>query len=327
MIMKKFIAIIAILALFCAANAQDVTFTISDGVANASVKQKMQTALSRLLSAINNADRQNGNIDFAGIDITAEGKDALAFTWADIHFSTEEDDIVDHCIMTRNSRGAVQSYQIRNIGVDIHPVDDSYDGPARQELCVDFDTSGRITDVNFAMANSMYLSVMRDGMRLGDTDKRLQIIAWCEKLRNAYNQKDMNFMEAIYSDDALIITGKVIKERRASDVGMVNTQRVQYVKQNKRQYLDNLRRVFNRQAHNGYINVLFDDYRIVRHPSKTNYYGVTLTQKWHSRGYSDEGILFLIWDFSNEDEPKIHVRTWQPTSEEAFTLSDFKLPE
>ena len=28
--------------------------------------------------------------------------------------------------------------------------------------------------------------------------------------------------------------------------------------------------------------------------------------------YSDEGYLFLVWDFSDEENPKIHVRTWQP---------------
>ncbi len=70
----------------------------------------------------------------------------------------------------------------------------------------------------------------------------------------------------------------------------------------------------------------FDDYRIVRHRSKPQYYGVTLTQKWATKSYQDLGTVFLVWDFSDEDAPKIHVRTWQPMSEKAFQLNDFKLP-
>ena len=44
----------------------------------------------------------------------------------------------------------------------------------------------------------------------------------------------------------------------------------------------------------------------------------------------------MIWDFTNEDQPKIHVRTWQPdwidkdkgqrlNPNDVFTLSDFVL--
>lgn len=324
--MKKILSLIIFAALATGARAE-VVFTISDGVADQALCKRMQTSVSNLLTAINNACQSNSDINFTGVNITDDATHSLCMTWEGVHFSTEDNDIVDHCFMMRNASGGVRAYQLRNIGVNMTPIDDSYDGESRQEICVDFSPSGKITDINFAMSNSEYLTVMRDGTRLGDTENRLQIISWCEKLKNAYNQKDMSFMEAIFSDDALIITGKVIKERRHSDVQIANPQRVEYVKQNKKEYLANLRKVFDRQSHNGYINVLFDDYRVVRHPSKPNYYGVTLTQKWHSRGYSDEGILFLIWDFNNPDEPQIHVRTWQPSIDTAFTLGDFKLPE
>lgn len=77
---------------------------------------------------------------------------------------------------------------------------------------------------------------------------------------------------------------------------------------------------------NKYINVKFSDYKIVRHGAKPNYYGVTLKQDWATSSYKDQGIVFLVWDFTNEDAPKIHVRTWQPLTEQAFALGDFKLP-
>ena len=112
-------------------------------------------------------------------------------------------------------------------------------------------------------------------------------------------------------------------KRVPGDMARSNPAKVEYVQQTKQQYLTGLRRVFR---NNKYINVKFSDYKIVRHGSKPNYYGVTLIQDWKTSNYSDQGIVFLVWDFSNEDEPKIHVRTWQPMSEEAFSLGNFVLP-
>ncbi|MCI6830321.1 MAG: hypothetical protein MR924_13905, partial [Prevotella sp.] len=42
-------------------------------------------------------------------------------------------------------------------------------------------------------------------------------------------------------------------------------------------------------------------------------YGVRLHQSWKSSTYSDEGYLFLLWEFPEDgSDPIIHVRTWQP---------------
>ena len=74
---------------------------------------------------------------------------------------------------------------------------------------------------------------------------------------------------------------------------------------------------------------MFDEVEVAMHPVDVNYYGVTLKQSWNSDGYSDEGHLFLLWDFSNPDMPQIHVRTWQPeewikkTGEKVFSMDDF----
>lgn len=326
--MKKLLPFLIAIGLAVIPLEAKVQFAISDGISDAGLTRRIESSMSTLLTAINEACATNSDINFSSINISEDARYALCMTWNVVHFSTEDDDIVEQIAKIAGSKGTAKGYQIRNIGVDMHPIDDTYDGDMRQELCIDFDPAGKITDINFAMPNSQYLSVMRDGARLGDTERRLQIVSWCEKLRNAYNQQDINFMDAIFSEDALIITGRVIKERKVSDVKLINLQKVEYVKQTKQQYLAKLKKIFDIQKQTkGYINVQFDDYNVVRHPSKTNYYGVTLNQKWHTRGYSDEGTLFLIWDFSNPDEPKIHVRTWQPTIDKTFTLSDFKIPD
>ena len=74
----------------------------------------------------------------------------------------------------------------------------------------------------------------------------------------------------------------------------------------------------------------FDHISLMRHSSKENIYGVTLHQTWQTSGYSDEGWLFLLWDFSDPEHPQIHVRTWQPdqlaAKDGVFALDDFFIP-
>jgi len=242
-------------------------------------------------------------------------------SWNQSPFRTEDPEIVTFAITQKKKNGTIRGYQLRNIGMTM--TGSNYDGEPRQEISIDFSPTGRITDFNFTMPTHVYVGLLKTGEQLDDLDQRLQIIHWCEQFAKAYRDKNKAFMEAIFSDDALIITGKLVMTHSKSDVAMNNSARVEYVKKNKRQYLDQLYKIFEKQP---YVNVKFDDYRIVRHPSKPQYYGVTLTQKWATKGYQDLGTVFLVWDFTDEDKPKIHVRTWQPISEQVFKLNDFKLP-
>lgn len=322
--MKK-ILFLLLLSICCfEGNAQDeVNFEFSDGIENVSLKSKIENQIMKLLTAINRAERMNTDINYAGINIDNPASQSIGMLWNNVHFRCLDDDIVEHCLQLRNGGNSLRGYQVRNIAIEMKPLDNTYTDDLNQEVCIDFDTSGKITDFNITMGIRQYTRLMKEGVELDDMDRRMQIIHFCEQFRTAYNQKDIKFMEDVFSDDALIITGKVT-QRVPSEIGMAKTK-IEYSVQGKQQYLSNLRNVFSKQ---GYINVKFDDYRIKRHGAKPNYYGVTLVQEWNSTTYGDKGIVFLVWDFTNENAPKIHVRTWQPmeTSEdEIFTLNKFKL--
>ncbi|MBD9271463.1 MAG: nuclear transport factor 2 family protein [Prevotella sp.] len=301
--------------------AQKVNFEFSDGIEEGILKTKMEQQMSSLLSAINEANAVNADVNFSSIDITDDASASLTMTWEQVHFSIEDDDIVDHCISLPGKSGG---FRIQNIGVLMNPKEESgYDGEKRREIYIDFDKTGKIVDFNFTLGMNMYTEILKKGEELGDLDRRMQIIDWCEHFAKAYCDKNMKFMQTIFSDDAIIITGKMTMQRVHTDMGMKDQAKVKYVQQTKSQYLSNLSRVF---ASNSYVNVKFEDYTVIRHGAKPNYYGVTLRQKWHTARYSDEGTVFLIWDFSNEEAPRILVRTWQPTTEKAFKMGDFKLP-
>ena len=322
--MKKYLTtLLTILVMLPATmlGQDEVNLELSDGIEVGKVKNNMERNASLLLTAINRAERTNSDINYSGINIDNLASQSIGAMWNNVHFRIIDDDIVEHCLRVKSSNGAVINYQVRNIAIEMKPLDDSYVGELNQEVCINFDRNGKISDFNITMGLQQYMRLMKDGEKLNDLDRRMQILHWVEQFRNAYVQKDIKFMENVFSDDALIITGKVVK-RRHTDMKPIN---VEYTTQGKQQYLAGLRRVFR---NNSYINVKFDDITIVRHGAKPNYYGVTLKQGWFTKNYSDEGIVFIVWDFTDELNPKIHVRTWQPMQtdeEQIFTLKNFKL--
>lgn len=316
---KTFTLWLSILMVFYC-HAQTVTFEFSDGIEDGYLKTKMESNVSRLLTAINEANAADKDINYTGIDIDLDASASIGMTWNNLHFQIEDEDYVDHCVKITGKHGG---YRVQNIGILVNPLPNSgYDGESRREIYIDMNRDGKIVDFNFTLGMNEYTEILKKGEELGDLDRRLQIINWCEHFAKAYCDKNIRFMQTIFSDDAIIITGKLTMKRVPGDRIQMRKQ-VTYTTQTKQQYLSRLEQVFR---YNEYVNVKFDEYKVIRHGAKPNYYGVTLKQKWHTPRYSDEGIVFLVWDFTNEDEPRILVRTWQPTTEEAFKLGDFKLP-
>ena len=168
--------------------------------------------------------------------------------------------------------------------------------------------------------------VLGGKLMVEDAEHRTMILNYCEHFRSAYDTKDIDFIRQVFSEKALIIVGKVVKTAEETSDYMPR-ENVEYNVRSKQEYLRNLSQTFMR---NGTIRVRFTSFRIMRHPTMEGIYGVTLRQKYDSDTYSDDGYLFLLWDFRNPSRPKIHVRTWQPAQsvhnpDDVFSLSDFNL--
>lgn len=160
-----------------------------------------------------------------------------------------------------------------------------------------------------------------------DAKRRHQILNYCEHFRTAYTTKDIDFLRQVFSDQALIIVGNVVKGKASDDQVEATGPRVSYAIHSKRDYISRLSKVF---AANQKIEVSFSGFRILRHPTMDGIYGVTLRQQYKSDRYSDDGYLFLLWDFRNPSMPLIHARTWQPAknvteSNEVIGIQDFNL--
>lgn len=312
---------------FNAMASSSVRVTISDGIENAAVKAKMENTISAILTEANEAQAAGRQMRYSQLGIPADVQSSLAALWENSPFTCLDEEVVEHCIQTSSG------YQVRNIPLLLKPVNpaDIADGEDYQEAVVSFDRQGNLESFYLSISMNLYMNVVRNNKDITDLRRRQLILDYVEQFRTAYNQKDINFLDAVFSDDALIITGRVIK--RKSNDGIRLPDKVVYNKQTKTQYLSNLKRVFK---NNHYIRVTFDEIEVMRHPTNNDFYGVTLHQGWTSDRYHDDGYVFLLWDFRDEQHPQIHVRTWQPDSynkdgrgsqriakEEIFNLNDF----
>lgn len=86
-----------------------------------------------------------------------------------------------------------------------------------------------------------------------DKEKQMIILQYVERFRTAYNMKDLETIKNMFSDDALIITGKVVMTKKLTD-SQNAAFKVEYTKQNKQQYINNLKMAFLR---NKWIDVKF----------------------------------------------------------------------
>ena len=329
--MKKLLIFIAIVVQSSACIAYNqVRLVINDGIDNQQLKQRMEQAVSAVMTEINRSHEQNlTKLTFPDSYINKEAQEGLNQLWKNDHMRCVEEEIVERLITT------YQGYQVRSIPLIVNSASGG-EQLGYQEAVINFDTNGVITSFYYTINPELYSKLRMDQMRnrryeVTDIKDRMMILDYVEHFRTSYNQKDLKFLRQVFSDDALIITGRVVKVKKSEVVP--SGKKVIYTTQTKQQYLDNLARAFKT---NSYIKVSFDDVVIVEHPTIHGIYGVTVHQKWNTARYSDEGYVFMVWDFRNPEVPQIHVRTWQPdyidkergqklNPNDVFTLGDFDL--
>lgn len=316
------------------AQAEEVTVTITtdEGFDNRNgILETMQSNLGKVLSEINLANDQGRALNVAGLAINDFAKGTLVMLWDNVHFYCDDSEVVDRLWPMKNG------YMLRQIPMIMNPQGETFGSGTYQECVVEFDKQGVITDIRFVFDTQLSESMEKCGAVV-ELERKMQILKYCDRFRTAYCTKDIKFLEQVFSDDALIITGNVVMSKPSDMQPAV--AKVEYKQQTKQQYLQNLRRAF---ARNKYIDVKFSEIgengeeggcgTVTQSSTNKNFYGVRLRQEWKSSNYSDTGYVFLLWDFADEEHPEIHVRTWQPeyvagkkmASEDIFSLTDFDL--
>ena len=302
------------------------SFKITDGEVDPNVKARMETNVKALLDAFRTAaDNGEKTVKLSKDNFSKTAIEEIKEIWKSSAMSCPPMNLNCRCLKTSNG------YQVRGIPVDILAADGD---EARQEITINFDTEGTISNVAIAIEMNRYEELMAQKQSDLDYARRQIIVDFIENFRTAYNRKDNAMLNSVFSDKALIITGRVVKEKPNSDLTRLtlNNNRVVYIKQTKQEYLTKLAQVFKTVK---FINVKFSDIEIVEHPKFDSIYGVTLKQSWRTDRYHDEGYLFLMIDFRDSDNPLIQVRTWQPykdaagnivtQKDEVFHLGSFRI--
>lgn len=230
----------------------------------------------------------------------------------------------------------LENCQYIRIGSDVQcrsiPMNFSFSKGKQQleNVVFTFNSQGKIDGLQFALEERSARNVM------GNTDidelSRLILINFLENYKTAFALKRLNYIESIFSDNAVIITGRVLrhvetnKEFQNVQLGLkdqVVFNNVLYTRMSKEQYI---KRLSNSFASKEWINIKFGGTTIDQ-SVQANTYGIRLVQDYSSNNYGDHGYLFLLVDASDRENPTIRIRTWQPETEGAqpFSMDDYDM--
>jgi len=306
------------------AQLETCKLVITDGISNGRIKLAIEQNVSEFLSACNKAVVKGDKPNLNKQTTTDDGRKRFFEIWGTSPIGCSVSTLERKCL-TRPAGG----YQIRDIPVTMF---EAPEAEQDQEIVINLTADGRIDDVFIPVAQ--YADLLNASEKTEDIALRMMVLEFVENYRTAYNRKDIGFIETVFSNNAVIIVGKAIKQKPNTDVALrssLSTAQFEYQVKNKQQYISALKNVFKT---NKYINVKFDEITVLQHENYPEVYGVTLKQTWDSETLkNDIGYVFLLIDFRDKNHPLIHVRTWQPEQfdgrklrrDEIFQIGNFDL--
>ncbi len=192
-----------------------------------------------------------------------------------------------------------------------------------EKLCFQFDSTAKINSISFSLGEKSLNSIM--GQTKWPSETKYKLISFLESYRTAYALKRYDFINKIFSENALIIVGQRIVESEKFDDNkfVMIGDNYKLIQLSKEQYLYRLKKVFDS---NEFINVQFEEAEVRKRDNETAVFGINIRQNYFSTNYADQGYLFLMVDFVNPKLPVIYVRSWQSEKfggDQLVTLSDF----
>lgn len=195
--------------------------------------------------------------------------------------------------------------------------------PIIENVCFRFNSDNKIVSLSFMIAESVEKDIFSDEIQWSDTAKMV-LVSFLEDYKTAYALKRIEYLNKIFSNDALIISGVILKtkkltekdEIRFENISKGNNDNVVYKTLSKKEYIEKLESNFNMKK---WVNIMFEDISIKRRlTSDFDLYGIQLKQNYFSDSYCDEGYLSLLVDLKNEF-PMIYVCVWQVEKDSNFT--------
>ena len=188
-----------------------------------------------------------------------------------------------------------------------------------EDITFRFDADNRVESLAFTLSDVAENDILGKGK--WNRDSRLLLMSFLEDYQTAYALGRIDYLERIFSEQALIIVGNKLVQRKMDNDRILITENVKYDTLSKNQYMKRLREHFGRKK---YINLNFTETDFERSTKGNEFYGIRVRQEYFSDTYGDVGYLYLVVDL-RFDEPIIHVRVWQNDKipmEDLFDLSN-----
>lgn len=188
-----------------------------------------------------------------------------------------------------------------------------------EDLTFRFTPENKISSLAFTLNKIAENDILK--MRSWQEDSRISLIRFLEDYQTAYALKRIDYIESIFSEDAWIITGTVLKKAtlKAEDRISFDSRQVRYTTHTKQEYIDKLRISF---AGKEFINLRFEDNDVRKDARGQEIYAIQIKQDYYSDNYGDTGYLTLLVDLRGE-LPIIHIRVWQEQKDEDFSAARF----
>lgn len=189
-----------------------------------------------------------------------------------------------------------------------------------EDMVFTFNEDGKIDNISFGLGKTAEDDILGKGV--WDENARFAIMNFLENYQTAYALKRLDYIETIFDDDAVIITGTVVKnpgKRLDGDLNGIQfgNDIIKYNRHTKDSYLKMLKNSF---ASKEFINLRFADNDVRKLGKGGELYAIQISQEYYSSNYGDKGYLFLMVDINDPEKPIIKVRTWQPEKDPDFGI-------
>lgn len=194
-----------------------------------------------------------------------------------------------------------------------------------EDITFTFNADKKIESVAFGLDKAARESIFNREAAAWSDEVRMSIVTFLENYKTAFALKRLDYIRSIFDDNAIIITGHVVKVAKSSaeNARYLNSEAVRYNRQDKATYLKNLERCFKS---NEFINIRFSDNDFRKAGVGGDTFGIQIHQDYYSSSYNDTGYLFLLVDLNDVYQPCIKVRTWQPDRDPNVNGGDKRNP-
>ena len=167
--------------------AQYKTDFLLTGLQNEQLKTSVEQSLTALLTEFNTAQAAGRSLQWDAPALQGKLSEqaiaSLRALWANSPFRCTETEVIEKCLQTPSG------YQVRNIPLIMMPLDkENYQDDLYQELVVNLDRNGTISEVYFSIGMHLYSKVIRSNITVTDLRRRQVILDCVENFRTAYNR-------------------------------------------------------------------------------------------------------------------------------------------